>query len=88
MLLFVTYAPCLQWVADPFTFSSEWLGKDFQNALCFTTILQTITVGAHGTEFPGHHFTDTSSCWYKRYCFLSPLTVGLQLLCQYGWLLL
>ena len=46
-----TDALCLQQVTAAFTFSSRWLGKDLQNALCFTTILKTVTAGVPGMEF-------------------------------------
>lgn len=56
-----TDALCLQQVTAAFPFSSGWLGKDLQNALCFTAIFKAVTVGAPGMEFPGHHSMDHCS---------------------------
>ena len=84
------WCPRLQWVTDPFTFSSEWLGKDYQNAFCFTTILQTVTVGARGTEFPGHHFKVVAPVAATRsilvFCLLSLWDSSF--CARYGWFLL
>lgn len=61
--LFVAGDDCLhifQWVVR----------KKF--AKCFTAILKTITMGAPGMEFPGHHFMDHCSSptyWYSVLVF-------------------
>lgn len=83
---------CLHRVTSAFTFSSGWLGKDLQNALCFTAILKTITVGAPGIEFsrtPFHRSLLQSHLLVQEQCscFPSLLTVGIQLLCQI-WMVL
>lgn len=60
-------------------------------AKCFTTILKTITVGAPGMEFPGHHFMDHCSSptyWYSVLVFHLPSLWESSSCAKYGQLLL